>query len=98
MIGFVLVYSALIMFVLSVPGPFHASDKVVLYGFYRGGASGTWLALFWRCGGEQPGSSRSRTSSRASPARQASRARALSGSAPRLAAASAHIVSWDHYR
>ena len=31
-IGFVLVYSALIMFVLSVPGPFHASDKFVLYG------------------------------------------------------------------
>ncbi len=31
-IGFVLVYSALIMFVLSVPGPFHASDKFVVYG------------------------------------------------------------------
>jgi amino acid transporter len=46
-IGFVLVYSALIMFVLSVPGPFHASDKVVLYGFI---VAGLWyvLALFWR--------------------------------------------------
>ncbi len=31
-IGFVLIYSALIMVVLSVPGPFHASDRVVLYG------------------------------------------------------------------
>jgi hypothetical protein len=43
----VLVYSALIMFVLSVPGPFHASDKVVLYGFI---VAGLWyvLALFWR--------------------------------------------------
>ena len=28
----VLLYSALIIFVLSVPGPFHAADKVVGYG------------------------------------------------------------------
>jgi amino acid transporter len=44
---FVLAYSALIIVVLSVPGPFHASDKVVGYGallallWYAG-------ALFWR--------------------------------------------------
>jgi len=38
-IGFVLVYSALIMFVLAVPAPFHAADKVVGYGF--------GLALLW---------------------------------------------------
>jgi amino acid transporter len=36
---FVLVYSALIIFVLSVPGPFHAADKVVGYG--------AALALLW---------------------------------------------------
>jgi len=36
---FVLIYSALIIFVLSVPGPFHAADKVVLYG--------AGLALLW---------------------------------------------------
>jgi amino acid transporter len=36
---FVLVYSALIIFVLSVPGPFHSSDKVVGYG--------AGLALLW---------------------------------------------------
>jgi hypothetical protein len=35
----VLVYSALIMFVLAVPAPFHAADKVVGYGF--------GLALLW---------------------------------------------------
>src|SRR5262249_58171121 len=29
---FVLVYSALIIFVLSVPGPFHAADKVIASG------------------------------------------------------------------
>jgi hypothetical protein len=38
-IGFVLVYSALIIFVLAVPAPFHAADKVVGYGF--------GLALLW---------------------------------------------------
>src|SRR5580693_1285020 len=38
-IGFVLVYSVLIMFVLAVPAPFHAADKVVGYGF--------GLALLW---------------------------------------------------
>ncbi len=38
-IGFVLGYSALIMFVLSVPAPFHASDKFIGYGF--------GLALLW---------------------------------------------------
>jgi len=38
-IGFVLVYSALLMFVLAVPAPFHAADKVVGYGF--------GLALLW---------------------------------------------------
>jgi amino acid transporter len=36
---FVLLYSALIMFVLSVPGPFHSSDRVLLYG--------AGLALLW---------------------------------------------------
>lgn len=47
MIGFVLVYSALIMFVLSVPGPFHASDKFVLYGII---VAVPWYAgaLYWR--------------------------------------------------
>ncbi len=46
-IVFVLVYSALIMFVLSVPGPFHSSDRVVLYG---AGLALLWYvcALFWR--------------------------------------------------
>jgi len=38
-IGFVLGYSALTMFVLSVPAPFHASDKFIGYGF--------GLALLW---------------------------------------------------
>ncbi len=38
-IGFVLAYTVLIMFVLSVPGPFHASDKFIGYGF--------GLALLW---------------------------------------------------
>ena len=44
---FVLVYSALIIFVLSVPGPFHAADKVVLYG---AGLALLWYvaALYWR--------------------------------------------------
>src|SRR5215813_11616288 len=32
-IGFVLGYTVLIMFVLSVPSPFHASDKFIGYGF-----------------------------------------------------------------
>jgi amino acid transporter len=44
---FVLVYSALIIFVLSVPGPFHAADKVVGYG---AGVAALWYAavLVWR--------------------------------------------------
>jgi amino acid transporter len=46
-IGFVLAYSALILVVLSVPGPFHAADKVVLYGI---GVALLWYfgGLFWR--------------------------------------------------
>jgi amino acid transporter len=46
-IVFVLVYSALIIFVLSVPGPFHAADKVVGYG---AGLALLWYvaALIWR--------------------------------------------------
>jgi amino acid transporter len=44
---FVLLYSALIIFVLSVPGPFHAADKVVGYG---AGLAALWYvcALLWR--------------------------------------------------
>ncbi len=44
---FVLIYSALIIFVLSVPGPFHAADKVVAYG---AGLAVLWYvaALYWR--------------------------------------------------
>jgi len=44
---FVLVYSALIIFVLSVPGPFHAADKVVGYG---AALAVLWYvsALVWR--------------------------------------------------
>src|SRR5215472_1852119 len=44
---FVLAYSALIIFVLSVPGPFHAADKVVGYG---AGVAAVWYfaALIWR--------------------------------------------------
>ncbi len=44
---FVLVYSALIMFVLSVPGPFHSADRVILYG---AGLALLWYvsALVWR--------------------------------------------------
>ncbi len=44
---FVLVYSALIIFVLSAPGPFHSSDKVVGYG---AGVALLWYvcALVWR--------------------------------------------------
>jgi amino acid transporter len=44
---FVLVYSAVIIFVLSVPGPFHASDKVVGYG---AGLAVLWYVavLVWR--------------------------------------------------
>jgi amino acid transporter len=44
---FVLLYSALIIFVLSVPGPFHAADKVVGYG---AGLALLWYvaALLWR--------------------------------------------------
>jgi amino acid transporter len=46
-IVFVLLYSALIIFVLSVPGPFHAADKVVGYG---AGVALLWYiaALVWR--------------------------------------------------
>jgi amino acid transporter len=46
-IGFVLVYSALIMFVLAVPAPFHAADRVVGYG---AGLALLWYVavLFWR--------------------------------------------------
>jgi amino acid transporter len=40
---FVLVYSALIIFVLSVPAPFHSADKVVAYG--------AGLALLWYVAG-----------------------------------------------
>ncbi|HYK66359.1 MAG TPA: amino acid permease [Streptosporangiaceae bacterium] len=44
---FVLLYSALIIFVLSVPGPFHAADKVVGYG---AAVAALWYAavLVWR--------------------------------------------------
>jgi amino acid transporter len=44
---FVLIYSAVIIVVLSVPGPFHAADKVVLYG---AGIALLWYvaALYWR--------------------------------------------------
>jgi amino acid transporter len=44
---FVLAYSALIIVVLSVPAPFHSSDKVVAYG---AGLALLWYvcALFWR--------------------------------------------------
>lgn len=44
---FVLLYSALIIFVLSVPGPFHAADKVVGYG---AGVAALWYVavLVWR--------------------------------------------------
>ena len=47
MIIFVLLYSALIIFVLSVPGPFHGADKVVGYG---AGVAALWYAavLVWR--------------------------------------------------
>jgi len=38
-IGFVLGYTVLIMLVLALPGTFHGSDKVLLYGFV--------LALLW---------------------------------------------------
>jgi amino acid transporter len=46
-IGFVLVYSALIMVVLSLPAPFHGADKVLLYGFVL---AALWYvcALYWR--------------------------------------------------
>jgi amino acid transporter len=44
---FVLIYSALIIFVLSVPAPFHSADKVVAYG---AGLALLWYvaALAWR--------------------------------------------------
>jgi amino acid transporter len=46
-IGFVLVYSALIMVILSVPAIFHGSDKFIAYGF---GLALIWYvaALYWR--------------------------------------------------
>jgi amino acid transporter len=46
-IGFVLAYTVLIMFVLAVPSPFHASDKFIGYGF---GLALLWYvaALVWR--------------------------------------------------
>jgi amino acid transporter len=46
-IVFVLVYTALILVVLSVPGPFHSADKVVAYG---AGVAAVWYfgALLWR--------------------------------------------------
>jgi len=46
-IGFVLVYTALIMVVLALPAPFHGADKVLLYGF---GLALLWYicALYWR--------------------------------------------------
>jgi hypothetical protein len=41
------VYTALILVVLSVPGPFHSADKVVAYG---AGVAAVWYfgALLWR--------------------------------------------------
>jgi hypothetical protein len=42
-IGFVLVYSALIMIVLSFPTPFHGADKVLGYGLA--------VAALWYFGG-----------------------------------------------
>jgi len=42
-IGFVLVYTVIIMIILSVPAIFHGSDKFLLYGFV--------LALLWYFGG-----------------------------------------------
>lgn len=44
---FVLLYSALLIFVLTVPGPFHAADKVVGYG---AAVAAAWYlgALVWR--------------------------------------------------
>jgi len=46
-IGFVLVYSALIMLVLALPAPFRGADKVLLYGFIL---AVLWYvcALYWR--------------------------------------------------
>jgi amino acid transporter len=46
-IGFVLVYTVVIMIILSVPAIFHGSDKFVLYGF---GLALIWYvaALYWR--------------------------------------------------
>jgi len=46
-IGFVLLYTALIMVVLALPAPFHGADKVLLYGF---GLALLWYvgALYWR--------------------------------------------------
>jgi amino acid transporter len=51
---FVLVYTALIMFLLSVPAPFHGSDKFVVYGF---GLALLWYvaALVWRLRRARPG-------------------------------------------
>ena len=46
-IGFVLIYTAVIMLALSLPAPFHGSDKVLGYGAIP---AGLWYfgALFWR--------------------------------------------------
>src|SRR5215472_7845772 len=46
-IGFVLVYTVVVMLILSLPGPFHAADKVVGYG---AGVAAVWYfaALIWR--------------------------------------------------
>ncbi len=46
-IGFVLVYTVIIMLALSLPGPFHGSDKVLGYG---AALAVLWYigALYWR--------------------------------------------------
>ena len=46
-IGFVLVYTVVIMLALSLPGSFHGSDKVLGYG---AGLAVLWCvgALYWR--------------------------------------------------
>jgi len=46
-IGFVLVYTVVIMVILSAPAIFHGSDKFILYGF---GLALLWYvaALYWR--------------------------------------------------
>jgi len=46
-IGFVLVYTVIIMLALSLPGPFHGSDKVL---GYSAALAVLWYvgALYWR--------------------------------------------------